>query len=199
MPALRKPHHEAYAGLRAQGMNCAEAYRAAVASLVGKYVGGKHKNGHTHGYEWERARGVKERIAELRAENERKSQMTRAELMAFYAACVRTPADLVERGSPVIQAYEETPEGGRKIRIVDKAAAGQALARMCAWNKPEKFEIGAADSLKNYLMALRSQSFFGGSGSPPEQRAVSLIELEGPTAPARNRELGENKLAARLQ
>ena len=45
-----------------------------------------HKNGHTHGYEWERCRRVKERIAELCAENERKSQMTRAELMTFYAS-----------------------------------------------------------------------------------------------------------------
>lgn len=186
MPALRKPNHEAYAQARARGLSCANSYREAAGSQ-----GGLHKNGHTHGYEWERARGVKERIAELRAENERKSQMTRAELLSFYASVIRTPADRVPPGSCVIQSYEETPEGGRKIRIVDKAAAEQALARMCAWNEPEKLEIGAANSLKNYLMALRSQSFFGRVDSPPEQRAMSLIEIEGSTAPAHNGELGE--------
>ena len=78
-----------------------------------------------------RQRGVEVRIQELKAQNAQRAQMTRAELLSFYASVIRTPADRVPPGSCVIQSYEETNEGGRKIRIVDKAAAGAALAKMC--------------------------------------------------------------------
>ena len=43
------------------------------------------------------------------------------------------------------------------IRIVDKAAAGTALAKMCGWNEPDKVEM-RADSLTSYLHELRSRS-----------------------------------------
>jgi hypothetical protein len=127
-----------------------------------------HKNGHTHGYEWERCRGVKARIQELMRENERKSQMTREELMAFYAAVIRTPADQVPAGSPVIQAYEMT-EHGHKIRIVDKAAVGQALAKMCDWNSADRIKLSTDDSLSAYLLELRAKPI-GGTVLPFEHQ-----------------------------
>jgi hypothetical protein len=74
--------------------------------------------------------------------------MSREELMAFYADVIRTPADQVPAGSPVIQAYEMT-ESGHKIRIADKIAAGAALSRMCDWNSPERLEV-SSDSLTSY-------------------------------------------------
>ncbi|MET0500500.1 MAG: hypothetical protein ABW172_03140 [Candidatus Binatia bacterium] len=48
--------------------------------------------------------------------------MTREELMVFYAAVIRTPAD--------------------------KVAAGAQLSKMTGWNQPEQIQIGGADSLK---------------------------------------------------
>ena len=57
--------------------------------------------------------------------------MSREELLAFYADVIRTPADQVPAGSPVIQAYEQDGEGRVKLRICDKVAAGTALSRMC--------------------------------------------------------------------
>jgi hypothetical protein len=182
MPRPRKQAYETFAQHVASGASLAESYRRTT---------GQTANADVKGTQWHGYVGVKQRIAELKAQSAQRAQMSREELLSFYASVIRTPADRVPPGSSVIQSYEETPEGGRKIRIVDKAAAGQALARMCAWNEPEQLEIGATDSLKNYLMALRSQSFFGRVDSPPEQRAVSLIEIEGPAAPARNGELGE--------
>jgi hypothetical protein len=56
---------------------------------------------------------------------ERKSQMTRAELLNFYAGVIRTPADRVPSGSPFIQAYEETSEGGRKIGLLTEPQPAQ--------------------------------------------------------------------------
>jgi hypothetical protein len=183
VPILKNQRHEGFAQGIAKGLSATEAFRAITPGIP--------KDADVKAAQMRRQRGVEARIQELKAQNAQRAQMTREELLSFYASVIRTPADRVPPGSCVIQSYEETPEGGRKIRIVDKAAAGQALARMCAWNEPEQLEIGATDSLKNYLMALRSQSFFGRVDSPPEQRAVSLIEIEGPAAPARNGELGE--------
>ena len=106
--------------------------------------------------------------------------MTREELLAFYAAVIRTPADRVPAGSPVIQAYEMT-ESGPKIRICDKAAAGAQLAKMCGWNEPDKVEM-RADSLTSYLRELRSRSH-GDYGQPVEgftvagDKATPIIEL----------------------
>ena len=134
---------------------------------------------------------VQARLAELMVQNAKKSEMTRQEALQWLSAVIRTSPSEVTKSSSLCQAYEETPDGTIKLRMVDKVVALQQLARMCAWNSPEQLQIGAADSLKNYLMALRSQSFFGRLDSPPEQRAVSLIEIEGPAAPVRNGELGE--------
>ena len=104
--------------------------------------------------------------------------MTREELLTFYADVIRTPADQVPAGSPVIQAYEMT-ESGHKIRIADKIAAGAALSRMTGWNSPEQLEIGAGDSLKNYLLALRRQTLGGGGmSSLAGEQAAPMIELE---------------------
>ena len=134
--------------------------------------------------------GVEERIQQLMAENAQRAQMSRDELMAFYAACVRTPADRVPPGSPVIQAYEETPEGGRKIRIVDKAAAGAALARMCGWNE-EKERVPPGNTLMIYLTELRAQRLepsafrVGAGGSAPP-----ILEIEPAAPPAQNGENG---------
>jgi hypothetical protein len=113
--------------------------------------------------------GVEERINELMRENALESEMSRKELMTFYARTIRTPADRVPAGSPVIQAYEETPEGGRKIRICDKIAAGAQLARMTGWNEPDKLELSASSSLTQYLSDLRAER---------EPLPAKVIEIE---------------------
>ena len=101
--------------------------------------------------------------------------------MAFYAAVIRTPADRVPAGSPVIQAYEQDGEGRVKLRICDKAAAGAQLAKMCGWNEPDKVEM-SANSLTSYLRELRSRSL-GDYGQPVEgftvagDKATPMIEL----------------------
>ena len=126
--------------------------------------------------------GVRERVAEIKEQNSQRAQMSREELMAFYAAVIRTPADRVPAGSPVIQAYEMT-ESGPKIRICDKAAAGAQLAKMCGWNEPDKVEM-SANSLTSYLRELRSRSH-GDYGQPVEgftvdrDKATPIIELGG--------------------
>jgi hypothetical protein len=128
--------------------------------------------------------GVCQRITELMAENANRAQMSREELLTFYAAVIRTPADQVPAGSPVIQSYEVT-ESGHKIRICDKAAAGAQLAKMCNWNAPERVELGT-DSLSTYILQLRQQPIGGGPILPLE-RNVTPIENGGNGEESRGR------------
>ena len=115
MPVLKNVKHEKFAQLCASGLSRSEAYRKAAGARAGK-------NSDANSDDWLNARGVRERIRELQERNSRKSEMTREELLTFYADVIRTPADQVPAGSPVIQAYEMT-ESGPKIRICDKSAA----------------------------------------------------------------------------
>jgi hypothetical protein len=108
-------------------------------------------------------------------ENARKNVMTREQLLNFYTEAILTPADRIPPGSPVIQNYERT-EHGEKIRIVDKAAAGAALSKLCGWNEAEKVEI-TADSLNAYIVALRNRPIGG------EIIEGEVCELENGQAP----------------
>jgi hypothetical protein len=176
MPRLRKIAYEKFAQFAASGLSLAESYRRTT---------GQIKNADVKGTQWHGYAGIKGRIAELKAQNAQRAQMTREELMAFYAAVIRTPADKVPAGSPVIQAYEQDSEGRVKLRICDKAAAGGQLAKMCGWNEPDKVEM-SADSLTSYLLELRSRSL-GDYGQPVEgftiagDRAAPIIALENGT------------------
>jgi Terminase small subunit len=153
-------------------LSLAESYRRTT---------GQTRNADVKGDQWHRYAGIKERIAELKAQNAQRAQMTREELLVFYAAVIRTPADQVPAGSPVIQAYEQDGEGRVKLRICDKAAASAQLAKMCGWNEPDKVEM-SANSLTSYLRELRSRSL-GDYGQPVEgftvagDKATPMIEL----------------------
>ena len=112
--------------------------------------------------DWLNARGVRERIRELQERNSRKGEMTREELLTFYADVIRTPADQVPLAPPLFQAYEKTSEGGRKVRICDKVQAGAQLCRMTGWNEPERVRLSAEDSLSAYLLELRPKRLAAG-------------------------------------
>jgi terminase small subunit-like protein len=149
MAILANRRLEKFAQFCASGPNNPEAYRR----LSGR-------DADVHAAELMARPGVRARVAELQEQNARRAQMTRDELLAFYAEVIRTPADQVPPGGPVIQNYEVT-EHGHKIRIVDKAAAGAALAKMTGWNSADRIELGAGDTLSAYLLALRSKPIGG--------------------------------------
>jgi hypothetical protein len=166
MPRLRKQTYEIFSQFAASGLSLAESYRRTT---------GRTAHADVKGSQWHRYAGVKERITELKAENAKRSQMTREELLDFYAEVIRTPADSVPAGSPVIQAYEQDGEGRVKLRICDKVTAGAALQKMCGWNEPEKLEL-SSDTLSHYLLELRKQPFFGGPVIDLENRSPAELE-----------------------
>jgi hypothetical protein len=153
MPKLRKVCHEKFAQAVASGLNASEAYRQ---------VSGNHKNANVHSDEWMKCRGVEERIRELQEENNRKSELSREEALAFLANVVRTPAGDVGPHDALCQAHKHTIGDGwesHDIRVPDKLGAIQQLARMCNWNAPEKFQV-SGDTLSAYLVALRAEPLF---------------------------------------
>jgi Terminase small subunit len=166
VPTLKNVNHEQFAQLCATGFSRAESYRKAAGSQAGK-------NADANSDDWLNARGVRERIRELQERNSRKSEMTREELLTFYAAVIRTPANQVPAGSPVIQSYEQDGEGRVKIRLCDKIAAGAQLAKMTGWNEPDQVRLSTTDTLSAYLLELRSQPI-SGPILPLERHQLSL-------------------------
>ena len=106
--------------------------------------------------------GVEQRIQQLMAENARSAKFTRERAIEWLERVITTPVSELTPDSPLVQSVKET-DGGRELRMCDKLIALQTLGKMCNWFSREKFEleIGAADSLKNYLMELPATNIGG--------------------------------------
>ena len=72
MPQLRKIAYEKFAQFVASGLSLSESYRRTT---------GQTRNADAKGDQWHRYAGIKERIAELKAQNAQRAQMTREELL----------------------------------------------------------------------------------------------------------------------
>ena len=84
MPRPRKIAYEEFAEFAASGLSLAESYRRTT---------GQTKNADVKGTQWHGYAGIKERVAELKEQNARGAQLTRDELLGFYAEVIRTSAD----------------------------------------------------------------------------------------------------------
>jgi hypothetical protein len=147
-------------------LSLAESYRRTT---------GQTKNADVKGDQWHRYAGIKERIAELKAQNARKSELSREEALQWLSDLIRTPIGSVGKDSPLVQAYEEDSEGKVKVRLADKIAGMQILSKMTEWFEPERVRVSGDNSLNAYLLALRAQPIGG-----------DVIELERPVLPLKN-------------
>ena len=145
LPSIR---HERFAEFVASGATYAEAYRRVI---------GDCKNTDVKGNQWLNKCGMKARIAELRAGNARKSELTREEALRWLADLIRTPIGSVGKDSPLVQSYEVDSEGKTKVRLADKLAGMQTLCRMTGWNEPDRIKLFTDNSLSAYLLALRAK------------------------------------------
>jgi hypothetical protein len=102
-----------------------------------------------------------------------------------------TGAGNVNSTDSLCQAHKHTSGDGweaHEIRLPDKLGAAQQMARMCAWNEPERIEL-SADSLTNYLLELRQQPFIGGRVLELERLVLPLKDgANGQEEPPRRRE-----------
>ena len=148
MPELKNVRHERFAQSVASGLSASEAY--------GK-SGYTQKDGNHHGPRLMANDGIRKRVAELKAAQSQKSELSRDRLREFLTEVILTPAGKVDERSRLCQSYNVTPDV-REIRMPDKLRAVEQLAKMCGWNEPEKHEHGASDELTELLIKLRGGS-----------------------------------------
>ena len=174
MPKLRNSRWERFAQLCVLLDSASEAYRK-----LGRKKGGDIQNVDVNSARLMSKPGVRERIAELRRENDRKSTLTRQQMLEWLTRVITTGAGDVSPSDSLCQAHKHTTGDGwetHEVRLPDKLGAAAQLARMCDWNSAERVEV-SANSLTSYLLQLRSQSLFGGTFSPAGT-GTHVIELE---------------------
>ena len=130
MPPLENARHESFAQAVASGNSASEAYRQS---------GARGKNADVHAARLMVNDGISKRVAELKAAQAHKSELSRDPLREFLAEVILTPAGKVNEQSRLCQSYKVTPEV-REIRMPDKLRAVE-LAKLCGFNEPEKMEI----------------------------------------------------------
>jgi len=79
------------------------------------------------------------RIQEIKAQNNRKSALSRDEALNILAEIARGPRD-------------------EFIKASDQERAIEIASRMCGWNEPDEVRLSAANTLTGYLLELRKES-----------------------------------------
>ena len=131
MPMLSNPRHEAFCHAFVTSGNASAAYRES---------GGNGRNADVIANQLMRTNGIAERIAELKAAQAKKGELSRDQLREFLTEVILTPAGKINEQSRLCQSYKVTPEV-REIRMPHKLRAVEQLAKLCGFNEPEKMEI----------------------------------------------------------
>ena len=137
MPILGSSRHELFAQAVASGKSASEAYRQS---------GANGKNADVQAAKLVVRGSIRERVAELKAAQSQKSELSRDQLREFLTEVILTPAGKVDEQSRLCQSYKVTPEA-REIRMPDKLRAIEQLAKLCGWNAAERHEHGANGAL----------------------------------------------------
>jgi terminase small subunit-like protein len=175
MPKLENPRWERFAQLCALLNNASEAYRKLGTKKAGKII----KNVDVNSDQLMSKPGVRERVAELRRENDRKATLSREQMLEWLTRVIMTGAGSVTPTDSLCQAHKVTNGDGweaHEVKVPDKLGAAQQLARMCDWNSAERIEL-SMDSLTSYLVELRQQPLIGGRVLEFERPAL-LVESE---------------------
>jgi hypothetical protein len=172
----RKIAHQKFAEFAASGLSLAESYRRTT---------GQTKNADVKGSQWYGYAGIKERIEELRQENDKRARLSRDQVLMFLSDAIRQPADKVKPGSWVIQSIKRSEDGTTvEIKLPDKVQCVALLARMCNWNASERITLEAGDSLTRYLAELRSKPIPIGHAVDVASSVKRLPELSEQSLPA---------------
>jgi hypothetical protein len=97
-------------------------------------------------------------------------------MLEWLARVITTGAGEVTPTDSLCQAHKHTSGDGweaHEIRLPDKLGAAAQLARMCAWNEPDRIKLSTEDSLSAYLLELRARPI-GGTVLPFERQPLKL-------------------------
>jgi hypothetical protein len=115
--------------------------------------------------------GVKERIAELHAERNSKSEKSRDECRQFLVDVIRAKPEDAAFDNPLCELVYTTE--GRQVSFPSKLAAAAQLSKLCGWDDPTKAALGTDDELTALLIRIRRNA--GGPGLEHADRASKSL------------------------
>ena len=140
MPALKSVRDEMFAQHVASGVSQSEAYRR---------VSGKTANANNRGDEYMAKRGMKERVAEIRAEAEKKCSLTREQ---FVESLVKMYQGKPGEASLDNELCDSLISRGQRHAVYPmKAAIATQLAKICGWEKPTEIRVEAGSELTGLI------------------------------------------------
>jgi Terminase small subunit len=145
MPALRDPRHERFAqAIADKRVSNAEAFRVAFdkANLATNVAGASASR-------LLRDVKVSARIAELKAQAEAASALSREQLVKFLVGVIRAKPSEASLENPHCEiAFSRS---GKEAVFPNKLQAAAQLTRMCNWEAGQKITLEAGDSLSAFL------------------------------------------------
>lgn len=97
---------------------------------------------------------VKARIAELKAKQSDKSEMSRDELRRYLIEVLQTPVGEINIKHRLSQTYRETADS-LEVKMPDKLKAAAELIKLCGWAEPDRIQVEAGDSLAHLVARIR--------------------------------------------
>lgn len=97
---------------------------------------------------------VKARIAELKAKQSDKAEMSRDELRRYLIEVLQTPVGEINIRHRLCQSYREGDDS-REVKMPDKLKAAAELIKLCGWAEPDKIQVEAGGSIGALLEKIR--------------------------------------------
>lgn len=97
---------------------------------------------------------VKARIAELKAKQSDKSEMSRDELRRYLIEVLQTPVGEINIKHRLCQSYREGDDS-LEVKMPDKLKAAAELIKLCGWAEPDKIQVEAGGSIGALLEKIR--------------------------------------------
>lgn len=103
--------------------------------------------------------GIKDRIAQMRKENEEAFRLTKEQVLNFLADIIETPIGAVTPDHKLAQEIGFSNEGGMtKLKMPGKIEAAKLAGMWCGWEKGNQAENKAADAAASMAEAIRSRA-----------------------------------------
>lgn len=97
---------------------------------------------------------VSARIAELKAKQSEKAEITRDSLREYLVEVLITPVGEVNAKHRLAQAWRKSKRG-QEVKVPDKLKAAELLCRMCGWLAPQAVQVEAGDKLAHLMARIR--------------------------------------------
>jgi hypothetical protein len=91
----------------------------------------------------------------LREAASKAAEFTRDDLVGFLVQAIKTPADQVLPGNPLLQRMKVDEAGGYLIESYPKSQATKQLAEIMGWNKPQEVKVDVSEKLAEIVRRVR--------------------------------------------